>query len=67
VPLVFADSVIAKAHRASPAIGVAPAASIEILSRPAPVPAWQVDQDGGVYVPRVTPDEFQVVRLSTRP
>lgn len=47
-----------------PALAPAHAGSGEILARPALPTAWQVDPDGRIYVPRVTPDEFQVVRLT---
>lgn len=47
-----------------PALITAPVGPKDIQSRPGPTTSWQVDRDGRVYVPRVTPEELQVVRVT---
>lgn len=41
-----------------------PAADGPVRGQLAPAPAWQVDDDGRVYLPRATPTAFEVVRLT---
>ena len=47
-----------------PALVAAAVGPKEIQARPAPTASWQVDRVGRVYVPRVTPEELQVVRVT---
>lgn len=45
---------------------LAPAATGALRGQLASLPAWQVDGDGHVYIPRTTPEAFELVRIAPR-